>query len=85
MVTLSSIISFLIITGITAFAVSIIYVTISREKYLKLQIEFEEAQTLKFKAQTEYQEMLNKRTILDGLKNSQDLDIETSDETDLID
>ena len=32
MVTLSSIISFLIIAGITAFAVSIIYVTISREK-----------------------------------------------------
>lgn len=61
----------LIILGI-AFAISVIYVTISREKYLRLQIEFEEAQAARIKAQIEYQEMVNKSAILDGLKSAQE-------------
>ncbi len=61
----------LIILGI-AFAISVIYVTISREKYLRLQIEFEEAQAARIKAQIEYQEMVKKSAILDGLKSAQE-------------
>lgn len=67
----------LIILGI-AFAISVIYVTISREKYLRLQIEFEEAQAARIKAQIEYQEMVNKSAILDSLKSTQEeLELET--------
>jgi len=67
----------LIILG-GAFAISVIYVTISREKYLRLQIEYEEAQAARIHAQIEYQEMLNKTAILDSLKSTQEeLELET--------